>query len=238
MGFSGKTQQLAADQMQRLYELFDRSDATMVEINPMIETPQNTVLCADAKVNIDDNADFKQSELFALRDITQEDPRDIRASKAGLNYIGLDGNIGCIVNGAGLAMATMDIIKLYGGSPANFLDVGGGATQGQISEALKILNEDKQVTAILVNIFGGIARCDMIALGLISAVTEISLSTPLVVRLQGTNVDKAKEILEKSGIRVIPADNLDDAAEKAVRVAKIVQEANSMKMKVLFELPI
>jgi succinyl-CoA synthetase beta subunit len=210
----------------------------MVEINPMIETPQNTVLCADAKVNIDDNADFKQSELFALRDITQEDPRDIRASKAGLNYIGLDGNIGCIVNGAGLAMATMDIIKLYGGSPANFLDVGGGATQGQISEALKILNEDKQVTAILVNIFGGIARCDMIALGLISAVTEISLSTPLVVRLQGTNVDKAKEILEKSGIRVIPADNLDDAAEKAVRVAKIVQEANSMKMKVLFELPI
>ncbi|KAL0483426.1 succinyl-CoA synthetase beta subunit [Acrasis kona] len=238
MGFSGKAYTEAVEQMTKLYKLFSESDATMIEINPMIETPQSHVLCADAKVNIDDNADYKQDKLFDLRDVTQEDARDIRASKAGLNYIGLDGNIGCIVNGAGLAMATMDIIKLYGGSPANFLDVGGGATQGQISEALKILNEDKQVTAILVNIFGGIARCDMIALGLISAVTEISLSTPLVVRLQGTNVDKAKDILEKSGIRVIPADNLDDAAEKAVRVANIVQEAQKMKMKVSFELPI
>lgn len=225
----------AVDQITKLYNLFMKTDSVLLEINPLIETADGKVICADAKVNIDDNAAFRQKALFDLKDISQEDPRDVRAAKFDLNYIGLDGNIGCIVNGAGLAMATMDIIKLYGGDPANFLDVGGGASQDQIVEALKILNDDPHVQAILVNIFGGIMRCDLIAQGLINAMKETELRAPVVVRLQGTNVQQAKDILAKSGIRVIPADNLEDAAQKAVKIASIVVNANDLNLKVSFE---
>ncbi|KAL9649810.1 hypothetical protein ABK040_009624 [Willaertia magna] len=226
----------AVDQITKLYNMFMKTDAVLLEVNPLIETADGKVICADAKFNIDDNAAFRQKELFALRDITQEDPRDVRAAKYDLNYIGLDGNIGCIVNGAGLAMATMDIIKLFGGEPANFLDVGGGASQDQIVEALKILNDDAHVQAILVNIFGGIMRCDLIAQGLINAMKETQLRAPVVVRLQGTNVQQAKDILAKSGIRVIPADNLDDAAHKAVLCSSIVNNAAELGLKVNFEI--
>lgn len=163
MGFSGDGVQKCADQVRKLYNLFIEKDATLVEVNPMIETPEGDVVSIDAKINFDDNAEFRQPEIFAMRDTSQEDPREVRASEAGLNYIGLDGNIGCLVNGAGLAMATMDIIKLHGGNPANFLDVGGGATDQQVTEAFTILNDDPKVQAILVNIFGGIMRCDVIA---------------------------------------------------------------------------
>jgi len=219
MAFTPKAQALAADQITKLYDLFLKSDATMVEVNPMIETTDAVVLCADCKLGIDDNAEFRQKEIFSYRDLSQEDEREVQASKFDLNYVGLDGNIGCIVNGAGLAMATMDIIKFYGGEPANFLDVGGGANKQQIVEALKILNSDKQVKAILVNIFGGIMRCDLIAEGLISAIQELgSLRAPIVVRLQGTNVELAKKILAESGISLIPAEDLDDAASKAVKL--------------------
>ncbi|KAF0976662.1 hypothetical protein FDP41_004561 [Naegleria fowleri] len=237
LGFSrDDMMQQAVDQITKLYNLFMKTDAVLLEINPLIETADGKVICADAKINIDDNAAFRQKELFALKDISQEDPRDVRAAKYDLNYIGLDGNIGCIVNGAGLAMATMDIIKLYGGDPANFLDVGGGASQDQIVEALKILNDDHHVQAILVNIFGGIMRCDLIAQGLINAVKETELRAPVVVRLQGTNVQQAKDILAKSGIRIIPADNLEDAAQKAVKIASIVVNATDLGLKVNFEL--
>jgi succinyl-CoA synthetase beta subunit len=185
----------------------------------MIETTDSAVLCADCKVNIDDNAEFRQHEIFKFRDLSQMDEREVQASKFDLNYVGLDGNIGCIVNGAGLAMATMDIIKLYGGEPANFLDVGGGANKQQIVEALKILNNDKQVKAILVNIFGGIMRCDLIAEGLLNAIQELgSLRAPIVVRLQGTNVSVAKKILAESGVSLVSAEDLDDAAQKAVQL--------------------
>jgi len=221
MDFSPKAQEQAAEQIIKLYELFCKRDATMVEINPMVETTDAAVLCADCKIGIDDNAEFRQQEVFQYRDLSQEDEREVQASKFDLNYVGLDGNIGCIVNGAGLAMATMDIIKFYGGEPANFLDVGGGANKQQIVEALKILNSDKQVKAILVNIFGGIMRCDLIAEGLISAIQELGqLRAPIVVRLQGTNVDLAKKILAESGISLIPAEDLDDAASKAVKLIK------------------
>jgi succinyl-CoA synthetase beta subunit len=225
MTFSPETQEQAAQQIINLYNLFCKCDATMVEINPMVETTDKKVFCADAKLSIDDNAEFRQEEIFKYRDFSQEDEREVQATKFDLNYVGLDGNIGCIVNGAGLAMATMDIIKLYGGEPANFLDVGGGANKQQIVEALKILNSDKQVKAILVNIFGGIMRCDLIAEGLISAVKELGgLRAPLVVRLQGTNVDLAKEYLKKSGIKIIAAEDLDDAAQKA---CALIQESGS-----------
>jgi succinyl-CoA synthetase beta subunit len=237
LGF-GQLSAQAADQIVRLYEMFCKSDATLVEVNPMIETPKNGVICADAKVNIDDNADFRHDDLIKLKDDSQEDYRDVQASKFGLNYIGLDGNIGCIVNGAGLAMATMDIIKLYGGEPANFLDVGGGATQDQIVEAFKLLNSDKQVQAILVNIFGGIMKCDVFAYGLINAANKVGLRAPLVVRLQGTNVSQARKIMEDSPVRIIHAENLDDAAKKAVQVANIVESAKKINLKVNFELPI
>jgi succinyl-CoA synthetase beta subunit len=176
--------------------------------------------------------------LFAQRDETQEDSREVRARHAGLSYIGLDGNIGCIVNGAGLAMATMDIIQLYGGSPANFLDVGGGANQKQLTEALKILNDDKKVQAILVNIFGGIMRCDIVASGIIAAAHETKLRVPLVVRLQGTNFQQAKEIMDASQLKVIPADDLEVAAQTAVRMATIMEMAKGINVKVSFEIPI
>jgi len=206
--------------MQRLYQLFLKSDATQVEVNPFAVTPEGKLYCVDAKINFDDNAAFRQKEIFAYRDHSQEDSREVAASKFELNYIGMDGNIGCMVNGAGLAMATMDIIQLHKGSPANFLDVGGGANEKQVAEAFKILDGDPQVKAILVNIFGGIMKCDIIASGILAACKTVSLRVPLVVRLAGTNVEIGKKMLQDSGLNIITADDLDDAAIKAVRTLK------------------
>ena len=203
-----------------LYRAFIGLDCSMVEVNPLVVTPKGEVLALDAKFNFDDNALFRHLEIAAMRDIAEEDPREVEASRHGLNYIGLDGNIACLVNGAGLAMATMDIIKFYGGNPANFLDVGGGATEEQVTEAFKILIADKKVQAILVNIFGGIMKCDVIAQGIINAAKTVHLSVPLVVRLEGTNVEKGKGLLKESGVALITADDLADAAEKAVAAAK------------------
>uniref|UniRef100_A0A2P2M8S4 Succinate--CoA ligase [ADP-forming] subunit beta, mitochondrial n=1 Tax=Rhizophora mucronata TaxID=61149 RepID=A0A2P2M8S4_RHIMU len=207
------------EQVKKLYKLFCDSDCTLLEINPIAETSDNQLVAADAKLNFDDNAAFRQKEIFALRDPTQEDPREVTAAKADLNYIGLDGEIGCMVNGAGLAMATMDIIKLHGGTPANFLDVGGNASEGQVVEAFKILTSDDKVKAILVNIFGGIMKCDVIASGIVNAAKQVALKVPVVVRLEGTNVDQGKRILKESGMTLITAEDLDDAAEKAVKAA-------------------
>ncbi|KAI3460986.1 hypothetical protein Pfo_017649 [Paulownia fortunei] len=207
------------EQVKKLYELFCKCDCTLLEINPIAETSDKQLVAADAKLNFDDNAAFRQKEVFALRDPTQEDPREVTAAKADLNYIGLDGEIGCMVNGAGLAMATMDIIKLHGGTPANFLDVGGNASEGQVVEAFKILTSDEKVKAILVNIFGGIMKCDVIASGIVNAAKQVQLKVPVVVRLEGTNVDQGKRILKESGMTLITAEDLDDAAEKAVKAS-------------------
>jgi len=209
----------AAKLFMGLYRTFITCDCSMVEVNPLVVTKKGQVLALDAKFNFDDNALFRHPEIQTLRDVGEEDPREVEASKHGLNYIGLDGNIACLVNGAGLAMATMDIIKFHGGSPANFLDVGGSATGDQVIEALKILLSDKHVKAILVNIFGGIIRCDVIAEGIITAAKSVGLTIPLVVRLEGTNVKAGKELLAKSGLAVITADDLSDAAKKAVAAA-------------------
>lgn len=217
LGFGPKNLQKAQEQIERLYDLFLKSDATQVEINPFVETKEGEVYCVDAKINFDDNASFRQKEAFDMRDITEEDPREVAASKFNLNYIGMDGNIGCMVNGAGLAMATMDIIKLYGGEPANFLDVGGGANEAQVTEAFKILTSDPKVKGILVNIFGGIMKCDTIAQGIINAAKQVKLGIPLVVRLEGTNVSIGKQLLADSGLPIVTADDLDDAAQKAVK---------------------
>jgi len=195
-------------------------------------------MAMDAKLNFDDNAAFRQHEIFALRDKSQEDPREVKAAEYDLNYIGLTGNIGCLVNGAGLAMATLDIINQNGGSPANFLDVGGGATQRQVSEAIKIISSDPNVKAILVNIFGGIMKCDVIALGLIAAIRETNIKIPLVVRLQGTNVEAARKIMEESGLRLIAATDLDEAAKKAVRIVDIVKLAEQADLDISFQLPL
>ncbi|OEL23187.1 Succinyl-CoA ligase [ADP-forming] subunit beta, mitochondrial [Dichanthelium oligosanthes] len=211
--------QSSIEQIKKLYELFCKCDCTLLEINPLAETADNKLVAADAKLNFDDNAAFRQKEIFALRDTTQEDPREVAAAKADLNYIGLDGEIGCMVNGAGLAMATMDIIKLHGGTPANFLDVGGSASEGQVVEAFKILTSDDRVKAILVNIFGGIMKCDVIASGIVNAAKQVDLKVPVVVRLEGTNVDQGKRILKESGMTLITAEDLDDAAEKAVKAS-------------------
>ncbi|KAF3658206.1 Succinyl-CoA ligase [ADP-forming] subunit beta, mitochondrial [Capsicum annuum] len=205
------------EQVKKLYKLFCETDCTMLEINPLAETSDNKLVAADAKLNFDDNAAYRQKEIFSLRDSSQEDPREVAAAKADLNYIGLDGEIGCMVNGAGLAMATMDIIKLHGGTPANFLDVGGNASEGQVVEAFKILTADEKVKAILVNIFGGIMKCDVIASGIVNAAKQVNLKVPVVVRLEGTNVDQGKRILKESGMTLITAEDLDDAAEKAVK---------------------
>jgi succinyl-CoA synthetase beta subunit len=202
-----------------LYRTFVGLDCSMVEINPVVITKSGDLLALDAKFNFDDNALYRHPEVAAMRDTAEEDPREVEASKHGLNYIGLDGNIACLVNGAGLAMATMDIIKFYGGNPANFLDVGGSATEEQVTEAFKILVSDKNVQAILVNIFGGIAKCDVIAQGIINAARTVKLSVPLVVRLEGTNVEEGKKLIAESGLTVIAADNLADAAEKVVKAA-------------------
>jgi len=203
-----------------LFRTFAGLDCSMVEVNPLVVTTKGQVLALDAKFNFDDNALYRHPEVAAMRDVAEEDPREVEASKSGLNYIGLDGNIACLVNGAGLAMATMDIIKFYGGNPANFLDVGGGATEAQVTEAFKILISDRKVKAILVNIFGGIMKCDVIAQGIINAVKAVKLPVPLVVRLEGTNVDAGKKLIAESGLPVITADDLGDAAQKVVAAAK------------------
>jgi len=221
--------------MRNLYSMFIACDCTQIEVNPLAETPEGDVVVCDAKVNFDDNAAYRQSSIFARRDTTQEDAREVEASRYDLNYIGLDGTIGCMVNGAGLAMSTMDIIKLKGGSPANFLDVGGGANATQVQKAFEILNTDPNVKAILVNIFGGIMRCDVIATGIINAAKEIGIRKPLVIRLQGTNVKEAKVLIESSGFRMILADDLEDAAEKAVGVAEIASQAEKIQVGVQFE---
>jgi succinyl-CoA synthetase beta subunit len=206
----------AAKQISALYDLFVKCDCTMLEVNPLAEDDKGDLVAADAKVGFDDNAAFRQKTLFALKDDSQSDPREVAAAEHDLNYIGLDGNIGCMVNGAGLAMATMDIIKLHGGSPANFLDVGGSASERQVVEAFKILTADPQVKALLVNIFGGIMKCDVIASGIVNAAREVDLKVPLVVRLEGTNVEEGRRLLKASGLAIIPATDLDDAAKKAV----------------------
>src|SRR5881275_2789094 len=220
LGFEQSQTKAASKLFDGLYRTFIGCDCSMVEINPLVVTKNNDVLALDAKLDFDDNALYRHPEIMAMRDIAEEDPREVEASRHDLNYIGLDGNIACLVNGAGLAMATMDIIKFYGGNPANFLDVGGSATEEQVTEAFKILITDKKVEAILVNIFGGIAKCDVIAQGIIAAAKAVQLNVPLVVRLEGTNVEKGKQLLKESGIAVIAADDLGDAAEKAVKAAK------------------
>lgn len=239
LGFKrGKILHDCANQVRLLYDLFWQNDCTLVEINPLVETSNGECLIMDAKINIDDNALFRHPELAALRDETQEDPRDIEALKHDLNYIGLDGNIACLVNGAGLAMATMDIIKLHGGSPANFLDVGGGASEAQVMAAFKIITSDPNVKSILVNIFGGIMRCDVIALGIVNAAKTLGLKIPVVIRLQGTNAEKGQQIIEASGFRLIGTDDLDEAAEQAVKIAEIVDSAAAAHLNVKFEIPI
>jgi succinyl-CoA synthetase beta subunit len=202
--------------LKSIYKMFISTDANMVEINPLILTKENKIMCLDAKVNFDDNALFRHPEITELRDLNEEDPAEIEASKHDLAYIKLDGSIGCMVNGAGLAMATMDIIKLYGSEPANFLDVGGGASKEKVSAAFKIILSDKNVKGILINIFGGIMRCDVLAQGVVDAAKEMKINVPLVVRLAGTNFKEGKEILDNSGLKLISAENLDDAAKKIV----------------------
>ncbi len=206
--------------LKGLYNVFISYDLAMLEINPLVLTKENTFIVLDAKVSVDDSALFRQPLLKAMLDYDEQDPRDLRAQKYGLNYVGLDGNIGCLVNGAGLAMATMDIIKSFGGEPANFLDVGGGATKENVTEAFRILLSDPKVKGILVNIFGGIMKCDVIATGVIEAAKEVSLKVPLVVRLQGTNVDLGRKMLAESGLAITSADTMDDAAQKIVALSK------------------
>ena len=206
--------------IKSIYKMFISTDANMVEVNPLILTKENKIMCLDAKVNFDSNALFRHPEITELRDLNEEDPSEIEASKHDLAYIKLDGSIGCMVNGAGLAMATMDIIKLYGSEPANFLDVGGGASKEKVSAAFKIILSDKNVKGILINIFGGIMRCDVLAQGVVDAAKEMKISVPLVVRLAGTNFKEGKEILDNSGLKLISAENLDDAAKKIVEAIK------------------
>ena len=215
---SAKTQAISL--IKSIYQMFISTDANMVEVNPLILTKEEKIICLDAKVNFDSNALFRHPEIVELRDLNEEDPTEIEASKHDLAYIKLDGSIGCMVNGAGLAMATMDIIKLYGKEPANFLDVGGGASKEKVSAAFKIILSDKNVKGILINIFGGIMRCDVLAQGVVDAAKEININVPLVVRLAGTNFIEGKEILDNSGLKLISADNLDDAAQKIVEAIK------------------
>jgi succinyl-CoA synthetase beta subunit len=220
LGLEGKEIGSATRLMLGMYKAFVELDASVVEVNPLVVTGAGAVLALDAKMNVDDNALFRHKVLLAMRDESEEDPTETEAAKHGLNYIKLDGNIGCMVNGAGLAMATMDIIKLYGGDAANFLDVGGGATKERVTTAFKLILSDPNVEGILVNIFGGIMRCDVIAEGVVAAAREVSLHVPLVVRLEGTNVNLGKKILAESGLAILSADNLADAAEKIVKAVK------------------
>ncbi len=220
LGLEGDQVKQTVKLIKNLYRMFIETDAEMIEINPLIVTTDGQVKALDAKMGFDNNALFRQPDILALRDETEEDQKELEASKFDLNYIALDGEIGCMVNGAGLAMATMDIIKLYGAEPANFLDVGGGATKEKVTEAFKIITSDPNVKGILVNIFGGIMRCDIIAEGIIAAVNAVGLKVPLVVRLEGTNVELGKQIIRDSGLNVIPADDLSDAAQKIVKAVK------------------
>jgi succinyl-CoA synthetase beta subunit len=220
LGLSQSVKNKAVKFMLALSKAVEQTDASLVEINPLVITADNNVLALDAKMNFDDNALYRQEDIELLRDEAEEDPRELEASKYDLNYISLEGNIGCMVNGAGLAMATMDIIKLEGGSPANFLDVGGGASKERVEQAFKIILSDNKVKAVLINIFGGIMRCDVIAEGVIAAAKNIDINIPLVVRLAGTNVEKGKDILNTSGLDIISADNLGDAAKKVVSSVK------------------
>jgi len=220
LGLEGKQVATFTKFVTAMYEAFVALDVAVIEINPLVVTGSGEIIALDAKVSFDDNALYRHAEIEKLRDESEEDPKELEATKHSLNYVALDGSIGCMVNGAGLAMATMDIIKLYGAEPANFLDVGGGATKERVTAAFKIILSDPNVEGILVNIFGGIMRCDVIAEGVIAAAREVSLSVPLVVRLEGTNVQLGKDIMAKSGLPIIPADNLADAAEKIVKAVK------------------
>jgi succinyl-CoA synthetase beta subunit len=215
----------ASELLQRLYRAYDATDALLVEINPLVMTTEDHILALDAKMSFDDNALFRHPETAALRDLDEEDPAEIEASKYDLSYVSLNGNIGCLVNGAGLAMATMDIIKLYGGSPANFLDVGGGATAEKVAEAFKLMLRNPELRAILINIFGGIMKCDVIAEGVVAAAREVKLGVPLIVRLEGTNVELGRKILGESGLPIISAANMADAAAKAVSAAAAPESA-------------
>jgi succinyl-CoA synthetase beta subunit len=223
LGLSGDLAKKTQALVGKLYAAFVAKDMSMLEINPLVVTKSNDLICLDAKIGFDDNALYRHPDIVALRDLTEEDAKEIEASKYDLNYVALDGTIGCMVNGAGLAMATMDIIKLYGEAPANFLDVGGGATTEKVAAAFKIITSDPKVKGILVNIFGGIMKCDIIAAGVVAAVKEVGLQVPLVVRLEGTNVDLGKTIIADSGLNVIAADDLDDAAQKIVKAVKAAQ---------------
>ena len=214
LGLEGPAYRKALDFLPAMFRAYVETDASLAEINPLVVTKSGEILALDAKMNFDDNALFRHPEIKEMRDITEEDPLEVEASKFGLNYIKLDGNVGCMVNGAGLAMATMDIIKLNGGEPANFLDVGGGASEEQVKNAFRIILSDPNVKAVLINIFGGIMRCDIIAKGVVAAVTEMGLQIPVVVRLEGTNVDEGKKILRDSGLKITPAEDLGDAAKK------------------------
>lgn len=238
LGFSESSIDEATQMIHRLYETFLKNDAVMLEINPFVEDTTGKVLCLDAKCRFDDNAFFRHEDLFKSRDWSQSDSREREASASNLNYIALDGDIGCLVNGAGLAMATMDIIKLHGGNPANFLDVGGGATAKQVTEAFRIISSDPKVQAILVNIFGGIMRCDVIAEGIIQAAETLNLKTPIICRLQGTRVEDAQALIHASNMRIHARDDLDEAASLAVKVSQIVSLAKSADVGVNFELPI
>jgi succinyl-CoA synthetase beta subunit len=225
LGLSGDLAKQAASLVDKLYAAFIAKDMSLLEINPLVVTNDDQLVCLDAKIGFDDNALYRHPGIVALRDLAEEDEKEIEASKYDLNYVALDGSIGCMVNGAGLAMATMDIIKLYGETPANFLDVGGSATKDRVAAAFKIITADANVKGILVNIFGGIMKCDVIAEGVVAAVREVGLKVPLVVRLEGTNVDVGKKIIAQSGLDVLPADDLDDAAQKMVKAVQAVKEA-------------
>jgi succinyl-CoA synthetase beta subunit len=220
LGLSGDLAKQAADLIGKLYRAFVEKDMSLLEINPLVVTGDNRLVCLDAKIAFDSNALYRHPDILALRDETEEDEKEIEASKHDLSYIALDGSIGCMVNGAGLAMATMDIIKLYGMEPANFLDVGGGASKEKVTAAFKIITADPKVKGILVNIFGGIMKCDVIAAGVVDAVKEVGLQVPLVVRLEGTNVEQGKKIINESGLNVVSANDLDDAAQKIVAAVK------------------
>jgi succinyl-CoA synthetase beta subunit len=220
LGLTNDLAKQVGDVLPKLHTAFIAKDMTLLEINPLVVTKAGELVCLDAKIGLDDNALFRHADVVALRDETEEDEKEIEASKYDLNYVALDGTIGCMVNGAGLAMATMDIIKLYGMAPANFLDVGGSATQEKVTAAFKIITADHNVKGILINIFGGIMRCDIIAAGVVEAVKAVGLKVPLVVRLEGTNVDPGKQIIAESGLNVISADDLDDAAQKIVQAVK------------------
>ncbi|GIK82623.1 MAG: ADP-forming succinate--CoA ligase subunit beta [Pseudorhodoplanes sp.] len=220
LGLDADLQKQMSALLTQLYRAFTEKDMSLLEINPLVVTKDNKLICLDAKVGFDSNALYRHADIMALRDETEEDEKEIEASKHDLNYISLDGSIGCMVNGAGLAMATMDIIKLYGMAPANFLDVGGGASKEKVTAAFKIITSDPNVKGILINIFGGIMKCDVIAEGVVAAVKEVGLKVPLVVRLEGTNVELGKKIIKESGLNVLPADDLDDAAQKVVAAVK------------------